>query len=196
MNSALDYFIINEISKKVSALNEIVSSDVFKEQFTTFKRVANISKDIDLESDLAIDTTLFKEDADDFEKFSAKELAEFLQGYIDAEEDETKKQKLQSIVRILEGIAAGRTYPFPYSYPHPDSYPKPQKKGDDTMGKEGQEELKQLKAELEKVKQENAKVKQENEELYSLLKDNLTELKATLDKYNLVPKEKESDKKE
>jgi len=55
---------INEIAKKVAALNEIVSSDVFKEQFTTFKRVANISKDIDLESDLAIDTTLFKEDAE------------------------------------------------------------------------------------------------------------------------------------
>jgi len=55
---------INEIAKKVAALNEIVSSDVFKEQFTTFKRVANISKDVDLESILAIDTTLFKEDAE------------------------------------------------------------------------------------------------------------------------------------
>ena len=55
---------INEIAKKVSALNEIVSSDTFKEQFSTFKRVANISKDVDLDSHLSIDTTLFKEDAE------------------------------------------------------------------------------------------------------------------------------------
>ena len=55
---------INEIAKKVSALNAIVSSDTFKEQFSTFKRVANISKDIDLDADLSIDTSLFKEDAE------------------------------------------------------------------------------------------------------------------------------------
>jgi len=55
---------INEIAKKVSALNEIVSSDVFKEQFTTFKRVANISKDVDLDAAMSIDTALFKEDAE------------------------------------------------------------------------------------------------------------------------------------
>jgi glycyl-tRNA synthetase beta chain len=55
---------INEIAKKVAALNEIVSNDAFKEQFTTFKRVANISKDVDLESSLEIDISLFKEDAE------------------------------------------------------------------------------------------------------------------------------------
>ncbi len=55
---------INEIAKKVAALNEIVSSDTFKEQFSTFKRVANISKDVDLNADLNIDITLFKEDAE------------------------------------------------------------------------------------------------------------------------------------
>ena len=55
---------INEIAKKVTALNEIVSSDAFKEQFTTFKRVANISKDLDLESSMEIDIALFKEDAE------------------------------------------------------------------------------------------------------------------------------------
>jgi glycyl-tRNA synthetase beta chain len=55
---------INEIAKKVAALNEIVSSDEFKEQFTTFKRVANISKDVDLEGDLSIDVSLFREDAE------------------------------------------------------------------------------------------------------------------------------------
>jgi len=55
---------INEISKRVLALNKIVSSLDFKEQFTTFKRVANISKDIDLHSSLDIDTKLFVEDAE------------------------------------------------------------------------------------------------------------------------------------
>ena len=55
---------INEIAKKVAALNEIVSNDAFKEQFSTFKRVANISKDVDLGSNLNIDTALFKEDAE------------------------------------------------------------------------------------------------------------------------------------
>ncbi|RLA71204.1 MAG: glycine--tRNA ligase subunit beta [Epsilonproteobacteria bacterium] len=55
---------INEISKKVAALNEIVSNDTFKEQFSTFKRVANISKDVNLDSSLSIDTALFKEDAE------------------------------------------------------------------------------------------------------------------------------------
>ncbi|RUM75275.1 MAG: glycine--tRNA ligase subunit beta, partial [Sulfurovum sp.] len=55
---------INEIAKKVSALEKIVSSKTFKEQFSTFKRVANISKDIDLESKLNIEVTLFKEEAE------------------------------------------------------------------------------------------------------------------------------------
>ena len=55
---------VNEISKKVVALNTIVSSDVFKEQFSTFKRVANISKDVDINGALKIDTTLFAEDAE------------------------------------------------------------------------------------------------------------------------------------
>ncbi|MBT8348013.1 MAG: glycine--tRNA ligase subunit beta, partial [Sulfurovum sp.] len=55
---------INEIAKKVAALNVIVSNDAFKEQFTTFKRVANISKDVDLESSMEIDISLFKEDAE------------------------------------------------------------------------------------------------------------------------------------
>jgi len=55
---------INKLSKKVSALNSIVSSDEFKEQFSTFKRVANISKDLDLDVDMSIDVSLFREDAE------------------------------------------------------------------------------------------------------------------------------------
>ncbi|SFV51758.1 Glycyl-tRNA synthetase beta chain [hydrothermal vent metagenome] len=53
---------INEIAKKVYALDEIVADSSFKEQFITFKRVANISKDIDLDDKLSVDITLFSED--------------------------------------------------------------------------------------------------------------------------------------
>lgn len=55
---------VNEISKKVAALNEIVSSHEFKEQFSTFKRVANISKDLDLDAPMTVDVSLFQEDAE------------------------------------------------------------------------------------------------------------------------------------
>ncbi|MEA3455801.1 MAG: glycine--tRNA ligase subunit beta [Campylobacterota bacterium] len=55
---------INEIAKKVAALGKIVSSKEFKEQFSTFKRVANITKDVDLNTALDIDVTLFSEDAE------------------------------------------------------------------------------------------------------------------------------------
>ncbi len=50
---------VNEIAKKVSALNAIVSQDEFKEQFTTFKRVANISKEVNLDEVLVVDEKLF-----------------------------------------------------------------------------------------------------------------------------------------
>jgi glycyl-tRNA synthetase beta chain len=52
---------INEIYKKVSALNSIVSQPSFKEQFITFKRVANISKEVDLDNQLDVDSSLFSE---------------------------------------------------------------------------------------------------------------------------------------
>lgn len=52
---------VNEIAKKVSALNNIVSNESFKEQVSTFKRVANISKEVNLENELTVDTELFSE---------------------------------------------------------------------------------------------------------------------------------------
>ena len=52
---------INEIAKKVAALNTIVSNESFKEDFSTFKRVANISKEVNLEDELEINTALFSE---------------------------------------------------------------------------------------------------------------------------------------
>ncbi|RBQ26742.1 glycine--tRNA ligase subunit beta [Arcobacter sp. CECT 9188] len=50
---------IYKISLKVEALNPIVQSDNFKDYVTTFKRVANIIKDIDLK-DLTINENLFE----------------------------------------------------------------------------------------------------------------------------------------
>jgi len=55
---------INEIFKKIDALDVIVAQDSFDERFSTFKRVANISKDVDLNVHLSIDTTLFNNEAE------------------------------------------------------------------------------------------------------------------------------------
>jgi glycyl-tRNA synthetase beta chain len=53
---------IYKISQKICALNPIVLSDDFKEASTTFKRVANIIKDIDVNSLLSVDISLFEQD--------------------------------------------------------------------------------------------------------------------------------------
>jgi len=55
---------ILEIDKKISAVNSIVQGSDFKEVFSTFKRVANIIKDVNLEETLSIDSKLFEEDAE------------------------------------------------------------------------------------------------------------------------------------
>jgi len=61
-----------QIDSKLNALNPIVQSSDFKEYSATFKRVANIIKDIDTASTLAIDETLFEDDAEKelFAKYS------------------------------------------------------------------------------------------------------------------------------
>ena len=63
---------IYKVSKKLCALNPIVQSDNFKEYVTTFKRVANIIKDVDTSKELAIDAQLFenKEETDLFTKYN------------------------------------------------------------------------------------------------------------------------------
>ena len=53
---------ITQIVKKVQALKNITESDDFKTIFTTFKRVANISKTIDLADDMPVDTGLFEKE--------------------------------------------------------------------------------------------------------------------------------------
>jgi len=52
---------LNEIAKKVSALNSIVSQESFKEKLSAFKRVANISKEVNLDTELVVDESLFTE---------------------------------------------------------------------------------------------------------------------------------------
>ncbi|NPA27730.1 MAG: glycine--tRNA ligase subunit beta, partial [Epsilonproteobacteria bacterium] len=53
---------INSIFKKIKALDEIVKEKNSKELFSTFKRVANISKDINLNQELRVDENLFEKD--------------------------------------------------------------------------------------------------------------------------------------
>ena len=118
---------INEISKKVEALNSVVSSSTFKEQFTTFKRVANISKDVNLDSNLNIDISLFKEDAEvslynayekvinqDYPNYSTqlealfglkRELDAYFEGVmVNAEDEALKTNRLNTIGSIYKSF--------------------------------------------------------------------------------------------
>ena len=63
---------IYKVSQKLCALNPIVQSDNFKEYVATFKRVANIIKDIDTSKALSIDEKLFenKEETELFTKYN------------------------------------------------------------------------------------------------------------------------------
>ena len=68
---------IYKISQKLCALNPIVQSDNFKEYVATFKRVANIIKDVETSKNLSIDEKLFdtKEETElynNFKKVSSK----------------------------------------------------------------------------------------------------------------------------
>jgi glycyl-tRNA synthetase beta chain len=52
------------LGQKINALSNIVNSEGFVEYSSTFKRVANITKDINLSGNLNIDENLFEEDAE------------------------------------------------------------------------------------------------------------------------------------
>ena len=52
------------LGRKIEALNTLVNSEGFDEVSSTFKRVANITKDIDLNGDLSVDESLFEEEAE------------------------------------------------------------------------------------------------------------------------------------
>ena len=61
---AADELSLCVIDAKIKALNEIVSSDNFSESFSTFKRVANITKDVNMDGALSVSAELFEEDAE------------------------------------------------------------------------------------------------------------------------------------
>ncbi|MDO9266446.1 MAG: glycine--tRNA ligase subunit beta [Sulfurimonas sp.] len=54
-----------KISKKIEALETMANSEGFGESFSTFKRVANITKDIDMSNEFSVDTGLFQERAEE-----------------------------------------------------------------------------------------------------------------------------------
>lgn len=53
------------IGKKIAALDAIANAEGFSESFSTFKRVANITKDIDLSQDMSVDAKLFEDKAEE-----------------------------------------------------------------------------------------------------------------------------------
>jgi len=63
---------ILKLSQKIEALNPVVNSSDFKELSATFKRVANIIKDVNTSIELVVDEKLFEEDAEKilFDKFT------------------------------------------------------------------------------------------------------------------------------
>ena len=77
-----------EIDRKIKLLNEIVESEDFKELSTTFKRVANIVKDFDL-NEIKIDETLFN----DYEKKLYEEFKK-------AKEIEDLEKKLDALISL------------------------------------------------------------------------------------------------
>ena len=52
------------INAKINALHTIVSSESFSESFSTFKRVANITKDVNMDGELDVNADLFEGDAE------------------------------------------------------------------------------------------------------------------------------------
>jgi glycyl-tRNA synthetase beta chain len=52
------------MGKKIKALDNMVNSEGFSEYFSTFKRVANITKDMDMTQEMSVDETLFETQAE------------------------------------------------------------------------------------------------------------------------------------
>ncbi len=73
---------INELAKKVEALTEILERRESRDLFTTFKRVANISAEVDLSGDLSVDPALFRSEEERklweaFRRTQEKEYADY-----------------------------------------------------------------------------------------------------------------------
>ncbi|MCK9492129.1 MAG: glycine--tRNA ligase subunit beta [Sulfurimonas sp.] len=111
------------MGKKIEALSNIASSEGFSESFSTFKRVANITKDIDLTQEMNVDLKLFEEDAesklhDSYKKVTAcaygsyeeeldallglkPELDKFFEDVMVNAEDEAIKNNRKSLVASI-----------------------------------------------------------------------------------------------
>ncbi len=76
------------IDEKIKALDEIVSSDSFSESFSTFKRVANITKDVNIDAELPISVDLFENEAEGslYQAFSSVKEKEYesVEAHLDA----------------------------------------------------------------------------------------------------------------
>ncbi len=108
---------------KIEALNAIVNSEGFSESFSTFKRVANITKDIDLSTDLMVDSKLFEDKVEEvlyaryseissvvYDSYEAEldallglkpELDKFFDDVMVNVEDETVKNNRKSLVASI-----------------------------------------------------------------------------------------------
>ncbi len=53
-----------KLGKKINALDALVNSEGFAEISSTFKRVANITKDIDLSAETKVNAELFEDDSE------------------------------------------------------------------------------------------------------------------------------------
>ena len=114
---------IVKISKKIEALDKIVSENDFKSYTATFKRVANIIKDMDLESTIMIDESLLDVEEEKalyarFKSIQAEEVGDYhdrlktlfsLKGEIDGffdsvmvnVEDEKIKQNRKNLILAI-----------------------------------------------------------------------------------------------
>lgn len=68
-----------KLSQKIAALSALVDSDGFAEVSSTFKRVANITKDMDLNAPLTLNAALLTQDAEKnlYERFRSVEASAF-----------------------------------------------------------------------------------------------------------------------
>ena len=70
---------ILKLSLKIEALKNVANSSDFKEVFSTFKRVANIIKNVDVDADIIVDEKLFeqKEEKDLYKQFVKKSSKDY-----------------------------------------------------------------------------------------------------------------------
>jgi glycyl-tRNA synthetase beta chain len=114
---------IIEISKKIEALNLVVEQKHFKESFSTFKRVANIIKDMELQDTIIVNNELFEKDAElalfnaykkvadkDYDSYKAKldalfglksEIDNFFDHVMVNVEDENIKNNRKNLIALI-----------------------------------------------------------------------------------------------